>query len=267
MKKQLLKITLVIGGATAFTTIGIFASDALQGITPSIGNVASISGACKEGSVEFKGPDGMLCVDIYEASPSKNCPNAVLRNNLHSEQNLNEKNCYAVSQPDVLPWNFISLTQAQRACSLAGKRLPTNEEWYRLALSTQYETCAVNDSSVQKTGIDGCVTANGVYDMVGNVWEWVDESVQGNSFDGRTLPETGYVSEVDADGIALTTSNESSELYGSDYFWSKQEGVFGMIRGGFYDAGKDAGLYATNASVPTSLSAPGVGFRCVEDII
>ncbi len=103
--------------------------------------------------------------------------------------------------------------------------------------------------------------------MVGNVWEWVDETVTNRSFNERELPMEGYVTEVDASGVAITTDAvKGSELYGDDYFWSKDEGTFGMIRGGFYGSGKDAGLYTTNASVPTSFATQGVGFRCVMSI-
>ncbi len=103
--------------------------------------------------------------------------------------------------------------------------------------------------------------------MIGNVWEWVDETVQDGSFSDRKLPETGYVASVDASGVAITTAEQEQQLYGADYFWSKHEGTFGMIRGGFYGGESDAGLYAVNASVQTSFSSPGLGFRCVEDVI
>ncbi len=267
MKKQLLKVVIVILSATAITTIGIFASDALQGITPGAGNFAGVSGACKVGATEFNGPNGILCVDIYEASPSKNCPNLVVRNTLHSEQNLSASNCNAVSQAEAVPWNFVSLSQAQRACARSGKRLPTNDEWYRIALSSEVTNCTINTSSAQSTGNAECVSADGVYDLIGNVWEWVDESIEGNMYKGRRLPESGYVTSVDANGIAVDSSGSPDVLYGADYFWSRNDGVSGMIRGGFYGSGDDAGLYTTNASVPTNLATAGVGFRCVEDVL
>jgi formylglycine-generating enzyme required for sulfatase activity len=103
--------------------------------------------------------------------------------------------------------------------------------------------------------------------MVGNVWEWVNETVSGKTYRDRPLPDEGYVYEADAGGIAITTQTDSgSELYGKDYFWSKSDGVFGMIRGGFYGSGDDAGLYTINASVPTNFATQGVGFRCVMSV-
>jgi formylglycine-generating enzyme required for sulfatase activity len=151
-------------------------------------------------------------------------------------------------------------------CAGAGKRLPTSDEWYRIALGTETDTCVVDENAVRETGTVECVSSSGIHDMVGNVWEWVDATVVGKNYDDRELPPEGYVTSVDASGVAITTATEGDILYGDDYFWSKGEGVFGMIRGGFYGSDDDAGLYAVNASVPTSFASQGVGFRCVEDV-
>ena len=79
------------------------------------------------------------------------------------------------------------------------------------------------------------------------------------------LPEEGYVTSVDAQGLAITSATTPDDMYGRDYVWSKTEGVFGMIRGGFYGSNQDAGLYTVNASVQTNFATQGVGFRCVKD--
>ena len=269
MKNQWVKGVFVVLGAVVFSTLGIYASDALQGID---GNLAQLSGSrgggtCTEGSEPLKVDGSVICVDIYEASPSPKCPHGVLTNALQSEQNANAAECFAASVKDATPWNYISLPQAQRMCAGAGKRLPTSEEWYHIALGTNSDGCTIRGSSVAKTGNAGCVSSIGAYDVVGNVWEWVDEEVVGNTYNGRQLPPEGYVTSVDANGVAAESGATADELYGKDYFWSKTEGVFGMIRGGFYGSNDDAGLYTTNASVPTSFATQGVGFRCVEDVL
>ena len=43
-------------------------------------------------------------------------------------------------------------------------------------------------------------------------------------------------------------------------------GVRGMIRGGFYGSGEDAGIFAQNMSVALDSRTAGIGFRCVKDL-
>jgi formylglycine-generating enzyme required for sulfatase activity len=268
MKSRLIKAALTVLGAIVFSTLGIYAADSLQGIGGGIGQFAGVkkSGICMDGSVPITVDGRILCVDEYEASPSLDCPHTILSNTVQSEENASTKNCYASSVAGKVPWNFISLPQAQRMCGGAGKRLPTSEEWYHIALGTDANTCTIQTTAVEKTGNPDCTSSIGAYDVVGNVWEWVDEEVHGNVFNERILPDEGYVSSVDSQGVALESGGVANNLYGKDYIWSKSEGVFGMLRGGFYGSGQDAGLYTVNASVQTSFATQGVGFRCVKDV-
>lgn len=269
MKGKLIKGALTVLFASVLSVVGIFASDALQGIDSGIKNLANVgsSNMCPQGMVPIKGNTNVICVDAYEASASEACPNKKPSNIIESEKNANTKECYAASIKGAVPWTFISLPQAQRMCAGAGKRLPTSDEWYQIALGTDPSLCVIRSPHPQDTGTEECLSSVGVYDAVGNVWEWVNETVQGNEWAGRTLPDTGYVASVDAAGIAITTDGAPQELYGADYFWSKQDGVFGMLRGGFFGSENDAGLYTVNASVPTDFASQGVGFRCVEDVL
>ena len=267
MGKQL-KAVFVVIGAVVCSTLGIFAADTLQGIE---GNLAQLVGSrsksvCDTGTLPFKVGDLVTCIDQYEASPSQDCTHQEPRSVLQSEQNVGTAGCHAESKESAIPWTYISLTQAQRACAQAGKRLPSAAEWYRLALGTNSAACIINAQGVAKTGTEACISAAGAYDTIGNVWEWVDAQVTNNTYNDRILPESGHVSSVDADGIAITTSDDVDSLYDGDYFWSKQDGVSGMIRGGFYGSEADAGLYALNASVAMQFTAQGVGFRCVKDV-
>ncbi len=269
MKRTLLKGTLVVLTASIVSTLGIFASDTLRGIDGGVANIGgSGGGTCRAGMVAQKIDDTLICVDMYEASPSTQCPHGAPQNALESEKNASTPECYAASVARQVPWVFVTLSQAQRMCAEAGKRLPTNDEWYKIALGTDPSLCVINDNSPKKTGTPSCVASSGAYDTVGNVWEWVDETVEGNQFKERPIPPEGYVTSADASGVAITTDlNTGDLLYGEDYFWSKSEGISGMIRGGFYGSGDDAGLYTVNATVATNFAAQGVGFRCVEDII
>lgn len=268
MKNGLLKGTLTVLLAASISAIGIFASDTLQEIDRDLLGLgsASRSGVCRSGMVPIQSNENVVCVDVYEASPGEGCPHTDPANMLETEKNVESDTCYAASVADVDPWRFVSLAQAQRMCASAGKRLPTPDEWYRFALGVDTEHCVIDNETPQRTGNNPCASAAGVYDTVGNVWEWVDTTITHSNYNGRSLPEEGYVASVDSSGIAITSADAPDVLYEEDYFWSESEGVFGMIRGGFYGSGPDAGLYAVNASVPTDFASQGVGFRCVEDM-
>ncbi len=267
MKTNLFKGVGVVLGAIIISALGLFASDGLQGIDRDLVALSGGAGMCSNGTVLMKGSFGPLCVDEYEASPSVKCPHENPGNIIETEENINSKDCYVITVSERIPWRFVSLPQAQRLCATTGKRLPSSDEWYDMALGTRSDECVVDENSPQQTGgNESCVSSVGVYDVIGNVWEWTNENVIGNSFQGRELPVTGYVDSVDAGGVAITSSEDVGELYGEDYFWSKEDGVFGMIRGGFFGSQEDAGLYAVNASVQTSFASQGIGFRCVKDL-
>jgi formylglycine-generating enzyme required for sulfatase activity len=152
-------------------------------------------------------------------------------------------------------------------CARDGKRLPTNAEWYNLSLgmSGVEEVCNIRSKDVSHTGsFSECVSPDGVYDLVGNVWEWVSDDVIEGAYNARQLPESGYVAQVDAHGMATVVSDESQELFGKDYFWSRADGAYGIIRGGYYGSDTDAGVYVVHADTPPTSASAGVGFRCVK---
>jgi formylglycine-generating enzyme required for sulfatase activity len=122
----------------------------------------------------------------------------------------------------------------------------------------------MSGSGAHKTGKgEECVSAVGAEDTLGNVWEWVSDDVIEGKLGGRELPATGYVAQVDSEGIATLTSQEPSDLFSQDYFWSQLTGAFGMIRGGFYGSKSDAGVYAIHADTLPTTSGTAIGFRCV----
>jgi formylglycine-generating enzyme required for sulfatase activity len=205
-------------------------------------------------------------MDTHEASPSDGCTVASPQSEVDTQQNLSDATCVAASKENVTPWRFVSFMQAQQLCARGGKRLPTNEEWYNAASGiTEIEQCAIDvGSSPVVTGSAACATPSGIYDMIGNVWEWIDEEVVDGTYNDRLLPETGYVSLVDGDGVVVETSDRPSAEFGEDYAWINKEGLHGMIRGGFYGSREDAGIFTLNASVPLDFKAVGVGFRCVR---
>lgn len=258
--------SVVTSGALLLAVVGIYASDVIPSQQRATVSEFGSSG-CPQGMVLHQLGSGRLCVDAYEASPLPACPEPVPQNELHTEQNLAVADCVPQSSPELLPWRYVSLHQAKQLCARADKRLPTPKEWYAVAVALPTdENCVVDESSAQQAGTPGCQTQAGVFDVVGNVWEWVDAEVQDGVYQGRPLPESGYVAAVDIDGMLVDTSNSPQSEYGLDYAQTANEGMYGVVRGGFYGSAADAGLYAQNLAVPLSLKTAGIGFRCVRSI-
>ncbi len=262
------KVALVIGGAVVLSTVAIQASDVLRGINGNMAGMAiDASNPCGSGALQVNLSTGSMCVDIFEAASSPSCPRITPKNMQDTQDNLNEGTCTVVSEKAREAWRFVSLAQAQQLCARAGKRLPSNAEWYALAVAqTDQSSCVLKRSNPEPTGAANCTTAAGVHDIIGNIWEWVDGQVIEGQFDGRTLPPSGYVSIVDTTGIVVETGTTPVVDYGEDYAKTAATGVYGIIRGGFYGSESDGGIFAQNLSVPLDLKTDGVGFRCVKSL-
>lgn len=261
------KRTLIISGAAiVLSTLGIQASDLAQNLDTSLLGLATEStGPCGAGAVVVLNGARALCVDQYEASASEACPHVEPANSAESSANISSTACLPASQAAVAPWRYVSQSEAAQLCARAGKRLPTNEEWFRFSSGlADVDACAIDSSAAQPTGV--CSSPLDVYDSVGNVWEWLDEEVIDGTYRDRSLPASGYVARVDTKGIALETTTLPDEAYGFDYVAVDPNGVRGVIRGGFYGSQADAGIYSVNATVPLDLRTAGIGFRCVMDV-
>jgi len=264
-----LKAAIVCVGAMLLTAVGIMAADYGENLSGRLSGLSAVvTQPCAEGEVLWRRGATNLCVDQYEASPASTCVVTDTTSSVVTQDNLNAR-CPAASQPNAWPWRFVSYTQAKQLCAQSGKRLPTNAEWYELALG-QGDTgsCAVKTQNMQavKTGTSQCVGSNGVHDLVGNVWEWVGDTVTQGVYAGQALPASGYVDLVDKDGVVLRTVLRPGPSFGNDYASTDLSGVRGILRGGYYQSGDDAGIFAQNLAVALDFSAAGVGFRCVRDI-
>ena len=118
-----------------------------------------------------------VCIDRYEASASGGA---------------------AVSVAGVMPWRSLNRSEANRGCTNAGKRLCSAAEWQAAcqgAAGTTYPygaayvpgachdrnspgSCPRDGSGVATTGsLSTCAGGfPGIFDMSGNVWEWVSDS-------------------------------------------------------------------------------------------
>ena len=95
---------------------------------------------------------------------------------------------FACSLPGILPSGSLSFYQAERACVAQGRRLCSLEEWKAACQGDpplvlpygdtyQPETCntvsADLDGPVETGSMSGCLSPSGIYDMSGNLWEWM----------------------------------------------------------------------------------------------
>jgi formylglycine-generating enzyme required for sulfatase activity len=101
--------------------------------------------------------------------------------------------------------------------------------------------------------------------MIGNVWEWVEETINDGMLGDFEFPNSGYVTAFDANGFAVEIDDkEPDDNYASDYLWISKNGVRGISRGGYWNNKSDGGVYASYMVAPPSFIGTGVGFRCVK---
>lgn len=280
-KKTFPKIFQVIFGSLfiiIFGTIGIDAADHFGNLSDSIFGrlLFSNNERCPSDMAYVPNDKGGFCVDKYENSPDNNCPIKDMANISQSQTNIDDPGCKSVSVPDVKPWVNISQDQAIRLCAKDGKRLPTNQEWQAAALGTPdnmiawgADDCHVNNNWQNQPGATGsgknCASYVGAFDMIGNIWEWVNGSVSDGNFNGRKLPESGYVQSMNAsDALPGQTSDVPNDILFKDNFWVKDSGTRGILRGGYWDSKSDAGQYSVYAVEYPQSFGRTIGFRCVK---
>lgn len=265
---KFLKIGLIIFLAVTITSLAIDASDTLSGKGGTL--LAQLAGSensvCPEGMVHVPAALTFSCVDEFEASASPECEMSVPKNNFDTNANIAQSVCKTINTNALEPWRNITREQAAVMCARSGKRLPSAAEWYQFALGTPPEKCNINGGEVVAGNFyNECVSAVAIKNAVGNIWEWMSDDVIDGTYQGRILPESGYVTQVDSGGVAtLTNKDVPDNLFNDDYFWTNPSGMYGMIRGGFYGSKSDAGVYTIHAHTLPTFSGNAVGFRCVR---
>ena len=139
--------------------------------------------------------------------------------------------------------------------------------------NTGADTCGSSGSHLYRRTLN---LSNGevIWDLSGNVWEWVDWSHTTAGLDlGPTTCAASWVQfpDVLADtcytgGALLTdqvfpdTSNGSS-VEGFGRFHGGSGGA--ALRGGYWGNGSDAGAFTLGLNLSTAYASSGFGFRCV----
>ena len=277
-KGKLLQGAFITVGAMALTVLVIHASDSFKDPGAMLAGVGGSQkeARCPSDMVFVSDSGGGFCIDRYEASAGKSCVHSDPANQFETSDNLSQALCMPVAEAKAAPWVNIPESQAMELCARRGKHLASNAEWYRAALGTPdvvntdtgNQNCVLGRmglSHAEETGThSSCVSSAGAYDMVGNVWEWVDGNVVDGFYGKRELPSEGYVTETDVDGVPVNVARSSSDVFHNDYFYVKRDGVSGMLRGGFWNLTDKAGVADINATVPMTFVGSAVGFRCAK---
>lgn len=278
---KFLKYLIILIVSVLLVTVSIDAADHRGDMKESIAGrliFGGASGPCPEGMVVVEGVESSFCIDQYEASAGPDCPFLNPASFDNSNENINSAKCKPVSAKGAKPWVNVSQLQALEICAKAGKRLPTNKEWYDSALGTPdleenwgTADCQVSNNWESQPGLTGsaenCQSGAGVYDMIGNVWEWVSGQVEDGKYNGQDIPSSGYVKMIDQATALPTESGDQPDInFNKDYVWTKSTGMRAFARGGYWNNQADAGKNAIYLEVQPTYVGEGIGFRCVKAV-
>jgi formylglycine-generating enzyme required for sulfatase activity len=162
---------------------------------------------------------------------------------------------FNADRPD-LPVVNVTLAEAQAFADWAGKALPTYKQWEKAARGLDGRTYPWGEAAEASranvgagksgalapvNGFPNGASPFGALQMVGNAWEWVDETA--------------------------APSAESWTIFGKSIEPPPSQGErWVRIRGGSFIEPLDPKVMWDGTTVPTRLRSPGIGFRCVKPV-
>ena len=179
------------------------------------------------------------------------------------------------------PWVRHTYDEARAAYEAAGYKLITETQWLALAWDISQQDCNWSKGKVGKgkifrglhKGTVGCAQSadfvspkkserrwltlsNGeeIFDLAGNVWEWVFDDVQGDA-DGISL------GLINGDSPSLSTAPFPSDKKGVGYRPSSSWGGCAPLRGGSWHNAAASGVFALLLPDARSLAHANVGSR------
>ena len=212
--------------------------------TPKEARADEMRGRCPRSMVEIGSAPG-FCIDRYEATLVDVLPNGEERAHSPFTPVDEQQRVRAVSAPNVFPQGYISAVEAQRACTGSGKRLCRVGEWGKACRGPEAKSWGYADrrepgrcndkgknpvislygrghwtwktmnqpelnqqeNTLSRTGEHaGCTNGYGVFDMVGNLHEWVADP--GGTFYGGYYQDVSSVGHGEGCGY-ITTAHEA----------------------------------------------------------
>jgi formylglycine-generating enzyme required for sulfatase activity len=162
---------------------------------------------------------------------------------------------YAVSVVGMTPSSRMTWFQAQAACKNARKRLPSNAEWQAAVAGTPdpgpdngTSDCNSASGTASLTGSrSSCKSADGAFDMVGNLYEWVADWVPRSTACGTWSAGVSPTGDQQCLAGAATTGEPGA-----------------LLRGGYFSLGTIAGPLTVLGNFEPSYARNDFGFRCAR---
>ena len=297
-------LILIIAVLLVFTIGAFFAKNALAELssiwTMAFKELPFMSNPAKCPSDMVWVETGKFCIDKYEASNGGgayyvdiNGDGDILDTavNVYGDGttfNETTATAKAVSEYNATPWVTINQVNAKAACMAAGKHLATSYELLLAAKGTpdpdtsdpgddseecniwtdskpSVATWSVTNQAIKTGTATSCVSDAGVYDLIGNVWEWTDNVINNglHPVTGVALPAQSRITGLDIYGIPSSTGSATTD-YNYDYFYINASGYRGFLRGGNWNFGSRAGLFALTLNFAPSGTPYYIGFRCAR---